>query len=254
MVDLVNELAGKVALVTGSSRNLGRATAEELARAGAAVVINARSARALAEEVADGIVRAGGRALPFIADITDADAVQSMVDAAVAEFGGIDILVNNAANRNATHFEKMDQQTWDMAMGAAVQGAFNASRACVPHMIARGGGSIVSMGGMTSYTGTPNRTHTMAAKAALQGLTRGLAIDLGPRNIRANYVIVGVFETERAGSSSVVPTHHDAIAIPMGRKGKPQDTSDLIRFLVGPGASYISGQTIHVNGAAYCPN
>jgi len=253
MVDLVNELEGKVALVTGSARNLGRATAEELARAGAAVVINARQAKALAEEVADGIVRAGGRALPIVADITDEDAVQAMVEAAVAELGGIDILVNNAANRNATRFEQMDRATWDLAMGAAVAGAFNVSRACVPHMIARGGGAVVSMGGMTSYTGSPGRSHTMAAKAALQGLTRGLAIDLGPRNIRANFVVVGVFETERAGSSSVVPTHHEGISIPLGRKGAPQDIADLIRFLVGPGAGYISGQTIHVNGAAFCP-
>ncbi|MPY70823.1 MAG: SDR family oxidoreductase [Alphaproteobacteria bacterium] len=248
---MVNELAGKVALVTGSARNLGRATAEELARAGAAVIVNARQAKALAEEVADGIVKAGGRAMPVVADITDVDAVQRMVDAAVAEFGGIDILVNNAANRSASNFAALDRATWDNAMGAALNGAFNISRACVPLMAQRGGGAVVSMGGLTSYSGAANRTHQMTAKAGLQAMTRGIAIDMGPQNIRANFVIVGVFETERAGSSSVRHTMHDAIHIPLGRKGTPQDTADLIRFLVGPGATYISGQTIHVNGAAY---
>jgi len=251
MVDLVNELAGKVALVTGSARNLGRATAEELARAGAAVVINAREAKALAEEVADGIVKAGGRALPLVADITDEDAVAKMMAAAKAEFGGIDILVNNAANRSAAYFPEMDRATWDRAMGAAVIGAFNVSRPCVAMMAERGGGAVVSMGGLTSYTGNAKRSHQMAGKAALQAMTRGIAIDMGPKNVRANMVVVGVFETVRSATSSVQHTMHDAIDIPLGRKGTPQDTADLIRFLVGPGATYISGQTIHVNGAAF---
>jgi 3-oxoacyl-[acyl-carrier protein] reductase len=253
MVDAVNELAGKVAIVTGSARNIGRSTAVELARAGASLVINARQSRDLCEEVAQEIKDFGGRALPCVADITDPGAVDQMVAAAIAEFGRIDILVNNAASRNSTPFPELDLETWNNALGVALHGAFLMSRACVPEMIRLGGDAIIGVGGMSSYRGTPERSHIMAAKSGLAALMRGLALDLGKSGITANSVIVGTFDTERAGSSSVVPTFDRNIDIPLGRKGVPQDIADLIRFLVGPGASYISGQTIHCNGAAYCP-
>jgi len=191
MVDLVNELAGKVAIVTGSARNIGRATALELAHAGAAVVINARTAQALCEEVAHEITAAGGRALPIVADITDADAVARMVAAARAEFGGVDILVNNAAFRSRVPFVELDDQTWDFTLAASFQGAYRMCKACVPEMIARGGGAIIGVGGLGSYAGQVARTHVMASKAGLGALMRGLAFDLGKHNIRANYVIVG---------------------------------------------------------------
>jgi len=253
MADLANELAGKVAIVTGSARNIGRATALELARAGAALVINARTSAELCEEVAHEIEAAGGRALPFVADITDADAVARMVGAAKTAFGGIDILVNNAAGRARKPFVELDDETWHYALGAAFQGAFHMSRACVPGMIERGGGSIIGVGGLNSYRGQPERAHGMAAKAGLAGLTRGLALDLGKHNIRSNFVVVGTFDTDLSGSSSSKTAVADASDIPLGRRGVPQDMADLIRFLVGPGASYISGQTIHLNGAAHCP-
>jgi 3-oxoacyl-[acyl-carrier protein] reductase len=253
MVDAVNELAGKVAIVTGSARNIGRSTAVELARAGASLVINARQSHDLCEEVAQEIKDKGGRALPYVADITDPGAVDDMVAAAVAEFGRIDILVNNAATRNSTPFREMDLETWNNALGVALHGAFLMSRACVPEMVRLGGGAIIGVGGMSSYRGTPERSHIMAAKSGLAALMRGLALDLGKSGITANSVIVGTFDTEREGSSSVVPTFDRNIDIPLGRKGVPQDIANLIRFLVGPGASYISGQTIHCNGGAFCP-
>lgn len=253
MVDQVNELARKVAIVTGSARNIGRATALELARAGAALVINARQAKDLCEEVAHEIVSSGGRAIPFVADITDADAVDRMVGAAVDAFGGIDVLVNNAAIRGRKPFVELDSETWHVSLGAALQGAFLITRACVPSMIERGGGSIVGVGGLNSYRGQPERSHGMAAKGGLAGLTRGLAIDLGKYNIRSNFVVVGTFDTDLSGSSTSKTAPPDASGIPLGRMGVPQDMADLIRFLVGPGASYISGQTIHVNGAEHCP-
>ncbi len=253
MVDLVNELAGKVAIVTGSARNIGRATALELARAGAALVINARQSTDLCEQVADEIISDGGRALPFVADINDADAVERMVSAAVSEFGGIDILVNNAAIRGRKPFVDLDAESWAVAMGAALNGAFHITRACVPHIIERGSGSIIGVGGLNSYRGQPERAHGMASKAGLAGLIRGLAFDLGKYGIRSNFVVVGSFDTDLAGSSSSKTEPPDASGIPLGRMGVPQDMADLIRFLVGPGASYISGQTIHLNGAEHCP-
>ncbi len=253
MVDLGNELAGKVAIVTGSARNIGRATALELARAGAALIINARQSRDLCDEVADEIVAAGGRALPFVADITDGDAVERMVGAAVDEFGGIDIVVNNAAIRGRKPFVDLDAESWAMAMGAAFQGAFLITKACVPHMIARGGGSIIGVGGLNSYRGQPERAHGMASKGGLAGMIRGHAFDLGKHGIRSNFVVVGTFDTDLAGSSSSKTEPPDASAIPLGRLGVPRDMANLIRFLVGPGASYLSGQTTHLNGAEHCP-
>ena len=253
MVDLVGELAGKVAIVTGSARNIGRATAVELAKAGASLVINSRQSKDLCEEVAHEIEASGGRALPIVADITDANAVATMVDKAVSEFGSIDILVNNAATRSRIPFVELDIATWENAFGAALNGAFLMTRACVPHIIERGGGSIVGLGGLNSYRGHAGRSHVMAAKAGLGSFMRGLAMDLGEYQVTANSVVVGTFDTERAGSSSASPPPSDVSGIPLGRLGVPQDIANLIRFLVGPGARYISGQTIHCNGAAHCP-
>ena len=254
MVDLVNELAGKVAIVTGSARNIGRATALELARAGASVVVNARTSQALCEEVAHEIEALGVRAIPVVADITDADAVARMVATAKDALGGVDILVNNAAFRSRVPFVELDDATWDFTLGASFQGAYRMCKACVPEMIARGGGNLIGVGGVGSYAGQTKRTHVMASKAGLGALMRGLAIDLGAHNIRANFVIVGHFDTEIEGSGSAKAANvRDLSKIPLGRLGTPQDMADLIRFLVGPGASYISAQTIHVNGAAFSP-
>ena len=253
MVDLVNELEGRVAIVTGSARNIGRATAMELARAGAALVINARESIGLCEEVAHSIEANGGRAIPVVADITDAEAVDAMVAEAVKAFGGVDILVNNAAVRANVPFVDLDDETWQRAFDTSVRGSFNTSRACVPHMIQRGGGSVIAVAGLSTYKGAPGRSHVMAAKDGLIGLTRGLAVDLGPQNIRANTVVVGVFDTER-NANAPASSHPPDVKIPLGRKGVPQDMADLIRFLVGPGAAYISGQTIHCNGASHCPH
>lgn len=254
MVDLVNELEGKVAIVTGSARNIGRTTALELARAGAAIVVNARTAKGLCEQVAHEIEAAGGRALPIVADITDADAVARMVDETRRAFGGVDILVNNAAFRSRVPFIELDDETWEFTLGASFHGAYRMCKACVPDMIERGGGAIIGVGGVGSYAGQTMRTHVMAAKAGLGALMRGLAIDLGKYNIRANYVIVGHYDTEIEGSGSAKKQNvKDLSSIPLGRLGTPQDMADLIRFLVGPGASYISAQTIHSNGAAFSP-
>jgi 3-oxoacyl-[acyl-carrier protein] reductase len=252
MVDLVNELDGKVAIVTGSARNIGRATAEELARAGAAVVVNALQAKDLCEEVAEGIRAAGGRAIPVMADVTDPDAVRAMADAAVNEFGGIDILVANAANRSNKPFDELDWETWKQTVDISIHGAFHLAKAVVPVMKQRGGGCIVGVGGMSSLRGAPGRSHVMAGKMGLNALIRGLALDLAQYHIRANQVVVGTFDTVRENnpSSSPVPAAA-ATNIPLGRKGLPQDMADLIRFVVGPAASYITGQTIHSNGGAY---
>lgn len=253
MVDLVNELDGKVAIVTGSARNIGRATATELARGGAAVVIHARESLDLCDEVVAEIADFGGRAISCLADIRDEAAVKAMVARAVETFGGVDILVNNAAMRANQKFTEIDDESWARVVETGLRGCFNMSRNCVPEMIRRGGGSVISMGGMSAHRGNARRAHVMATKAGVAALTRGIALDHGPDNVRANNVVVGVFDTERSANAPQ-SSHPDDIVVPLGRKGVPQDIANVIRFLVGPGASYISGQTIHVNGAVYNPH
>ena len=253
MVDQVNELVGKVAIVSGSARNIGRATAIELAKAGASLVVNARESKDLCDEVVAEIEAAGGKAITCLGDISDPEAVENIVDDTVAAFGGVDILVNNAAVRSNIPFLEIDQDEWTRIAGTCLQGTLNLSRACIPLMIERGGGAIVSLAGLSSYKGSAGRSHVMATKDGLMGLTRGIAIEFGEKNIRANAAVVGRFDTVRSANAlqSGFTTEPD---IPLGRMGVAQDMADVIRFLVGPGSSYISGQTIHVNGAAYCPH
>lgn len=253
-IDRNRELEGKVAIITGSARNIGRSMAEELARGGAAVVINAVKAKDLCEEVAHGIEEAGGKALPILADITKQEDVDRMVAQTVKEFGGLDILINNAAIRTRNHFIKLTFEEWESLRDVALDGGLRMALASVPHIINRGGGSIIGIHGMTSYTGGAEGAHKSAVKTGMAGMIRGMARDLGEYNITCNAAVVGRFNTERLGGSGDPREWNKDVSIPMQRKGVPQDMADLVRFLVGPFARYISGQTIHVNGAAVMPH
>jgi 3-oxoacyl-[acyl-carrier protein] reductase len=240
------ELAGKVGLVTGASRNIGRAIALALAAGGAAVAVNARTGREDAEKVAQEIRAAGGEAEAFMADIADAAAVQAMVQGVLRRFGQLDILVLNAAVRRETPFLDMTFEEWRSILGISLDGAFHCTKACLPAMIAAGGGSIVTLGGMHALAGARHRVHGSVAKSGLVGMTRGLAQDLAEYGIRVNCVSPGHIETVR-------PSHRAVRAdpkgvIPLGRRGEPREIADAVRFLCGPGASFITGQTIHVNG------
>ena len=247
-------LTGKVAIVTGGARNIGREIVLTLAREGAAVVVNARTDEAAARAVAAEVETAGGRALPFIADVTDEAAVAAMVTATVEAFGRIDILVSNAAVRRQTPFTAMSFAEWREIVGVALDGAFITARACVPHMITAGGGAILTLGGVSTHIGTKNRVHVCAAKAGLEGLTRGLAIELAEHRITVNCVAPGSIDTVRGASAGARPANLGASAgIPLQRMGKPEEIAALVRHLCVPEGSYITGQTIHVNGGVYMP-
>jgi 3-oxoacyl-[acyl-carrier protein] reductase len=242
------ELAGKVAVVTGAGRNIGRAIALTLARAGAAVVVNVRANRAEAEAVAAEIAKAGGKALAYVADVTDAKAVEGMAKAAAEKFGRIDILVNNAAVRQESAFEKIAPEDWHMILSIVLDGAFYCTRACLPHLEKSGAGTVVNIGGLTGHTGAKHRAHVITAKAGLVGLTRALAHDLGDKGVTANLVSPGLIDTPRKGPH---PSHHATAKTLVGRLGTAQDIAATVRFLCGPGARYITGQTIHANGGAH---
>jgi 3-oxoacyl-[acyl-carrier protein] reductase len=243
-----DELNGRVAVVTGSGRNIGRAIALALAAGGAAVVINARSNIQEAQSVAQEIERAGGRALPFLADVRDRQAVQDMAAAAAERFGGIDILVNNAAIRREKPIEEMSVEDWREVMAVVLDGAFHCVQACLPALKASGAGAIVNIGGLSAHTGSRHRAHVIAAKTGLIGLTRALAHDLAADQVTVNCVSPGLIATPRTGPQ---PQHHQLNRTLSGASGTPEDVASAVRFLCGPAARYITGQTIQVNGGAF---
>jgi 3-oxoacyl-[acyl-carrier protein] reductase len=248
-VTTARELEGRVALVTGAARNIGRAIAMALADAGASVAVNCKSSRAEAEAVVAEIAARGGKAAVYVADVTDETAVREMVDAVVKRFGRLDVLVNNAAVRDVTKIDDIDLATWRRVTGIILDGAFICVKACLPHLRKGGAGAIVSIGGMSGHTGATGRPHVIAAKLGLVGLTRGLAFDLAPDNITVNCVVPGLIDTQRGASSGTKTAHlHEPL---LGRRGKPEEVADVVRFLAGPRARYITGQDWHVNGGAY---
>jgi 3-oxoacyl-[acyl-carrier protein] reductase len=244
-------LAGKVAIVTGSGKNIGKCIAEALAAEGAAVVINGRGDKAIVENTAKAINQAGGRAMPFVADITKPDAVAAMVAAAVKEFGGVDIAVTNAGLRRQTPFLEMSLDEWHEILGVALDGAFIMAKAVVPEMIKRGGGALIGLSGISHHAGAKERAHVNASKAGLEGFTRGMAMELAPHSITANCVAPGSIDTVRGPSAGGPHGRAAGSNIPLGRQGKPEEIAAMVTFLAGPNGRYITGQTIHVNGGMF---
>ncbi|WP_420562474.1 SDR family NAD(P)-dependent oxidoreductase [Thalassobaculum sp.] len=244
-------LDGKIAVVTGAGKNIGREIALTLARDGAAVVVNGRGDQAAVDRVAEEIRALGGRAFGHLADVSDETAVTAMVERAVAEFGGIDIVVSNAGLRRQTPFLEMGLVEWREILSVALDGAFILTRACVPHMIGREGGAIVGLSGVSTHVGTPERCHVSASKSGLEGLMRALAVELGPHGITANCVAPGAIDTVRAAAAGQMPSTMRAAGVPAGRKGTMQEIAAMVRHLVGPHGRFITGQTIHVNGGAF---
>jgi 3-oxoacyl-[acyl-carrier protein] reductase len=243
------ELAGKVALVTGGSRNIGRAIALALAAGGAAVVVNTRRSREAAEAVAQEIESSGGKAMALIADVTDEATVNVMVEQAAARFGRLDILVNNAAVRPAQKIEAMSLADFRAVVGLILEAPFLCVKAALPHLRRGGAGVIVSIGGMTGHVGGADRVHVAAGKAGLVGLTKGFARELAADGITANCVVPGLIDTPRTHT----PSAHAAQPSLLGRQGSTGEIAAMVRYLCGPDARFITGQAIHVNGGAYMP-
>ena len=247
------ELAGKVALVTGGARNIGRAIARSLAAGGAAVMVNARTSRAQAEETVATIEEAGGKAALHIADVTAPREVAALVEATVKHFGRLDALVNNAAVRVETSFERITLEEWRRVIASVLDAAFLCSQACLPHLAQSGAGAIVNIGGLTGHRGATERAHVIAAKAGLAGLTKALALDLAPRGITVNCVVPGTIESERGLPGVPERPAGRRAPPPIGRRGEPEEIAAMVRMLCGPDARYITGQAIHVNGGGYMP-
>src|SRR5688500_5166371 len=253
MAEAGQELSGKVALVTGAARRIGRATALALAARGAAVVVNTRSSEAEAAAVAAEITQAGGRAIHHLADITDEGAVAAMAERALKAFGRIDILVNNAADRRHVPFTDMTLAEWRHILGIILDGAFLCSRAVLPWMVANRQGTIVNIGGLTAHTGAYNRAHVSTAKAGLVGLTKALAVEFAGQGVTVNCVVPGKIGGGRAASAAKgasIPGPGEPL---VGRHGTAEEVAALILALSLPTGRFITGQTIHISGGLYLP-
>jgi 3-oxoacyl-[acyl-carrier protein] reductase len=247
------ELEGRVALVTGAAKNIGRAIALALAEGGARVMVSARASVDDLAETVRFIREAGGEAESVLADVTDEASVKAMLAATVKRFGRLDILVNNAAIRTEMPFADLTLAEFRKVTSVALEGPFLCARAALPTLRAGGHGAIINIGGLTAYTGAKDRAHVVAAKAGLDGLTKALAHDLAADGITVNLVSPGLIDTVRGGHSPKAPTHHQSHATLLGRKGRPDEVAAMVRHLAGPDARYITGQTFHVNGGAYLP-
>jgi len=248
-----SELAGKVALVTGGARNIGRAICRSLAAGGAKVMVNAHSSHDEAKHTVALIESAGGKAAVHFADVTDPAEVAKMADATVSRFGRLDILVNNAAVRSETPFEKIKLEEWRRVISTVLDGAFLCTQSCLPHLIRARGGAIVNIGGLTAHKGATGRAHVIAAKAGLAGMTRALALDLAPHDITVNCVVPGTIETVRGLPGAPHRPEERRALPPIGRRGEPEEVAAMVRMLCGPDSRYITGQTLHVNGGGFMP-
>lgn len=245
-----DELAGKVALVTGGARNIGRAICRSLAAGGASVMVNANTSRAEAEKTVGMI---GAQADLQIADVTKPEQVKALVEATVKRFGRIDFLVNNAAVRFETAFDAITYEEWRKVLGIVLDGAFLCAQAVLPHMKQAGGGTIVNIGGQTGHKGAAERAHVITAKAGLAGMTKALAMDLAPHRITVNCVVPGTIESQRGLPGVPDRPAHRMTVPPIGRRGEPEEIAAMVRMLCGPDARYITGQSIHLNGGGFMP-
>jgi 3-oxoacyl-[acyl-carrier protein] reductase len=248
-------LKGKTALITGASRNIGRAIALAFAAEGADLVLNTRVNRGELEAVAVECRKAGVRVVPALADIADAAAVESMVEQGLTELGAIDVLVCNAAIRPHQPVTETSLDDWHRVLGVNLHSAFYLARAVVPAMKERGRGSIIAIGGQSSLTGRANTAAVTAAKTGLLGLVRALAAELGPLGIRVNMVVPGFMDTERRYAEwypefrqSPPGAPEQLKEIPLRRLGRPEEIADACVFLASDASAYVTGDTIRVMG------
>ncbi|MEE8443199.1 MAG: 3-oxoacyl-ACP reductase FabG [Dehalococcoidia bacterium] len=243
-------LEGKVALVTGAGRNIGRATVLRLASEGANVVVNARANQAEAESVAAEARALGVKALPILADVSSKEQVDSMVSTALSEFGKIDILINNAAIRPHKPFMELTLDDWEHVRGVVLDGAFYCTRAVISSMVENRWGRILFFTGYGAFTGSPQRAHVSAAKMGLVGMARSLAAEFAPDNVLVNVVSPGSIDTSRDLSWYPGQNMANTDRIPVGRQGTVDEIAAACLFLVSEDCGFITGQTLHVNGGA----
>jgi 3-oxoacyl-[acyl-carrier protein] reductase len=242
-------ISEKLALVTGSSRGIGRGIALELAREGANVVVNYKNQKEKAVEFARSIEALGRRSLVVKADVSNQKEVLAMRDIVISEFKeGVDILVNNAGIHHHLKSWEIDEDEWRRIMAVNVDGVFRCTKAFTHEMRIRKWGRVINISSIDAFTGTNHEAHYGTSKAALLGLTRSLALELAPYNITVNTIAPGWFETDMTSGVVGEERKKSLERVPLGRMGQPHEIGYLAAFLASDKASFITGQTIHING------
>lgn len=241
-------LEGRVAIVTGSSRGIGRTIAKELAVRGAAVVTNYHKSASAADEVVAEIQSAGGQAQAFQADVSNFKEAQSLIKYAIDTFKGLDILVNNAGITRDNVIMMMTEEDWDLVQATNLKSAFNCSKPAVRYMMRKRYGRIINITSVAGQMGNPGQTNYSASKAGQIGFTKALAREVGPRNITVNAIAAGYVETEIWAGVPEEAKEAILSMIPLGRKGETQEIADAVAFLASDQASYITGQVIGIDG------
>lgn len=247
-------LSGRVAVVTGAARNIGRAVATAFGDAGAKVAVVYQGDEANAASTVKLISDAGGIARPFRLDLQDLASITSAVDSITAELGPVDILVNNAAIRPQITLGEVTPQRWDEVFAVNVRGPFFLTQRVVTGMVERRWGRIINMGGLHGYLGSAHRTQVHASKQAVVGMTRGIAFDVAPFGVTANVVVPGRIDTSRGGAE-VYGVHESADVaaqlVLVKRMGHPEEVADMCLFLASERAAYITGQELFVTGGSF---
>ncbi len=241
-------LTDKVAIVTGASRGIGAAIATRLAGEGAAVVVNYSGSREAAETLVAAIKAAGGRAVAAQADISDPGACAALVDGAVAEFGALDVLVNNAGITRDGLLVRMSDEDWDAVIRTNLTGAFSMTRAAGAVMMKARSGAIVNVSSVVGLVGNAGQANYAAAKAGLLGLTKSVARELAPRHVRVNAVAPGFIETDMTAALPEKVCEAARASIAMRTFGAPEDVASAVAFLASDDARYITGQVLAVDG------
>ncbi len=240
-----DEFNGKVALVTGAARNIGRAIALSLATGGAKVAVNTRSNIDQARGVVSEIKAIGPDAEAYLADMAEPAQVRTMIEAVIKRFGRLDILVLNAAVREHVHFDEISYEDWRRILATNLDSVFVATKACLPALKLAGDGRIVTFAGVTALLGLKDRAHVAASKHGVVGLTKALAQDLAEFGIRVNCISPGQIDTSRAPGHELP---NRTSGIPLGRRGTSFEIAGMVRSLCGPVGAYMTGQTLHING------
>jgi 3-oxoacyl-[acyl-carrier protein] reductase len=245
---LSNSLEGRVAIVTGASRGIGRAIALELASRGANVVINYNRSSEAAESVVETICEAGGKGLAIQADVSDFQQAQDLIKTTIESFGNLDILVNNAGVTRDTLIMMMNETDWDHVITTNLKSTFNCSKAAVRHMMRKRFGRIINITSVSGQLGNAGQTNYSASKAGQIGFTKSLAREVAPRNITVNAIAAGYIETDIWANVPEEAKQAALSIIPLGRKGQPEEIAFAVAFLASNQAAYITGQILGVDG------